>query len=127
MTALQRARECEACAAAAATPVKSNGRHLIEQTLVLRERPHGTHCAHWWGWGSASAGPLDLLIMTVAEGGIRRPMLIAGPGVKNGRQVDTFAYVWDVIRTVLEPVFRTLRNIGAGSGKGCEASSCITW
>ena len=61
-----------------------------------------SHYAYGMGWGSASAGPLDLFKMTVAEGGIRSPMLIAGPGVKGGRQVDAFAYVWDIMPTILE-------------------------
>jgi len=61
-----------------------------------------SHYAYGMGWGSASAGPLDLFKMTVGEGGIRSPLLIAGPGVKGGRQVDAFAYVWDVMPTVLE-------------------------
>ena len=61
-----------------------------------------SHYAYGMGWGSASAGPLDLFKMTVGEGGIRSPLLIAGPGVKGGRQVDGFAYVWDVMPTVLE-------------------------
>ena len=61
-----------------------------------------SHYAYGMGFGSASAGPLDLFKMTVAEGGIRSPLLIAGPGVKGGRQVDAFAYVWDVMPTVLE-------------------------
>ncbi len=61
-----------------------------------------SHYAYGMGWGSASSGPLDLFKMTVAEGGIRSPMLIAGPGVKGGRQVNTFAYVWDVMPTILE-------------------------
>jgi arylsulfatase len=47
-----------------------------------------SHYAYGMGWGSASAGPLDLFKMTVAEGGIRSPMLIAGPGVKGSRQVE---------------------------------------
>ncbi len=61
-----------------------------------------SHYAYGIGWGSASAGPLDLFKMTVAEGGIRSPLLIAGPGVKGGRQVDAFTYVWDVMPTVLD-------------------------
>ena len=61
-----------------------------------------SHYAYGIGWGSASAGPLDLFKMTVGEGGIRSPMLIAGPGVKGGRQVDAFAYVWDIMPTILE-------------------------
>jgi arylsulfatase len=58
--------------------------------------------AYGIGWGSASSGPLDLFKMTTGEGGIRTPLIIAGPGVKGGRQVDAFAYVWDVMPTVLE-------------------------
>ncbi len=61
-----------------------------------------SHYAYGIGWGSASAGPLDLYKMTVAEGGIRSPMLVAGPGVKGGRQVDAFSYVWDIMPTVLD-------------------------
>ncbi len=61
-----------------------------------------SHYAYGMGWGSACAGPLDLFKMTVGEGGIRSPMLIAGPGVKGGRQANSFAYVWDVMPTILE-------------------------
>ncbi len=61
-----------------------------------------SHYAYGIGWGSASAGPLDLFKMTVAEGGIRSPLLIAGPGVKGGHQVDALAYVWDIMPTVLD-------------------------
>ena len=61
-----------------------------------------SHYAYGMGWGSASSGPLDLFKMTVAEGGIRSPMLIAGPGIEAGRQVDAFSYVWDVMPTILD-------------------------
>jgi arylsulfatase len=61
-----------------------------------------SHYAYGIGWAAASAGPLDLFKFTVGEGGIRSPLLIAGPGVKGGRQVDTFAYVWDIMPTILE-------------------------
>jgi arylsulfatase len=40
--------------------------------------------------------------MTVGEGGIRSPLIIAGPGVKDGRQADAFAYIWDIMPTILE-------------------------
>jgi arylsulfatase A-like enzyme len=61
-----------------------------------------SHYAYGMGWGAASAGPLDLFKMTVGEGGIRSPLLIEGPGFRGGRQVDAFAYVWDIMPTVLE-------------------------
>ena len=58
--------------------------------------------AYGVGWASASSGPLDYFKMAVGEGGIRSPTLIAGPGIKGGRQVDSFAYVWDLMPTILE-------------------------
>jgi arylsulfatase len=61
-----------------------------------------SHYAYGLGWGSASAGPLDLFKMTVAEGGIRTPLLIAGPNVNGSRQIDAFAYVWDLMPTILD-------------------------
>jgi arylsulfatase len=61
-----------------------------------------SHYAYGMGWGSASAGPLDLFKMTVGEGGIRSPLLVAGPGVKSGVQTDTFGYVWDIMPTILD-------------------------
>ena len=61
-----------------------------------------SHYAYGMGWASACAGPLDLFKMTVGEGGIRSPLLIEGPGFSGGRQIDSFAYVWDIMPTVLE-------------------------
>jgi arylsulfatase len=54
------------------------------------------------GWACASAGPLEYFKLTVGEGGIRTPLIIAGPGVKSARQVDSFAYVTDIMPTILE-------------------------
>jgi arylsulfatase A-like enzyme len=55
-----------------------------------------------WGGGAAGTGPLDLFKLTVGEGGIRNPMLIAGPGIEGKRRSDAFTYVWDVMPTILE-------------------------
>jgi arylsulfatase len=63
-----------------------------------------SHHAYGMGWSSASSGPLDRFKMTVAEGGTRSPLLIDGPGVNGGRQVDAFAYVWDIMPTILDMV-----------------------
>ena len=40
--------------------------------------------------------------MTVGEGGIRVPLIVAGPGVDSGRRTDAFAYVWDILPTLME-------------------------
>jgi len=58
--------------------------------------------AYGIGWSLAGAGPLDRFKMTVSEGGIRSPLLIAGPGVKGGRTVKAFSYVTDIMPTILE-------------------------
>ncbi|MGI9521089.1 MAG: arylsulfatase [Hyphomicrobiaceae bacterium] len=54
------------------------------------------------GFASGSAGPLDRFKMTVGEGGIRVPLLIAGPGISKDVRTDAFAYVWDIMPTMLE-------------------------
>lgn len=54
------------------------------------------------GWASASSGPLDYFKLTVGEGGIRTPLIIAGPGVEGGRLVGSLAYVTDIMPTILE-------------------------
>ena len=61
-----------------------------------------SHYAYGMGWASASSGPLDLFKMTVGEGGIRVPLIVAGPDVQGGALVDEFAYVWDLMPTMLE-------------------------
>ena len=61
-----------------------------------------SHYAYGMGWGSASSGPLDLFKMTVGEGGIRVPLLIAGPNVKGGTKSTAFGYVWDIMPTILD-------------------------
>jgi len=77
-----------------------------------------SHYAYGMGWASASAGPLDLFKMTVAEGGIRSPLIIAGPGVKSGLQVDAFGYVWDIMPTILE--FANIPHLEEYQGRQLE-------
>lgn len=61
-----------------------------------------SHYAYGMGFGSACSGPLDLFKMTVGEGGLRTPLLVAGPGIPAGRRTDAFAYVWDLMPTLLD-------------------------
>lgn len=61
-----------------------------------------SNIAYGPGWGVASASPLDKFKNTVSEGGIRVPFIISGPGIPKGGQSDAFAYVWDVMPTLLE-------------------------
>jgi arylsulfatase len=62
----------------------------------------GSNYAYGIGFASGSSGPLDKFKMTVGEGGIRSPLLVSGPGIKGGRQVEAFAYVTDIMPTILE-------------------------
>jgi arylsulfatase len=73
----------------------------FDNSLENIGRP-GSFVGYGIGWACASAGPLDYFKMTVGEGGIRTPLIIAGPGVKGARQVDSFAYVTDIMPTILE-------------------------
>jgi len=62
----------------------------------------GSNYAYGIGFASGSGGPLDKFKMTVGEGGIRTPVLISGPGIMTGQQSNAFAYVWDIMPTILE-------------------------
>jgi len=66
-----------------------------------------SHYAYGMGWGSACSGPLDLFKAAVGEGGIRSPLIIAGPGVKGNRKIEAFAYVTDIMPTILEMAILT--------------------
>ena len=61
----------------------------------------GSNYAYGPGWGLAGSGPFSLAKLTVGEGGIRTPLIVSGPGVKGGRKVTAFTYVWDIMPTVL--------------------------
>jgi len=56
------------------------------------------------GWAGASSVPLALFKASASEGGMRVPMIVAGPGVRGGVTTDAFAYVSDVTPTILELV-----------------------
>ena len=61
-----------------------------------------SHLAYGVGWASASSGPLDYFKMTVGEGGIRTPLIMAGPRILKGKINRKFSYVMDIMPTILE-------------------------
>jgi arylsulfatase A-like enzyme len=79
---------------------RSNWFAQFDNGVERLSRP-GSAYAYGIGWASASVGPLSGFKMTAAEGGIRSPLLVAGPGVIGGRQINTFSYVWDIMPTIL--------------------------
>ena len=62
----------------------------------------GSNYAYGIGFSSGSSGPLDKFKLTVGEGGIRSPLLIAGPGIKPGGQSGAFTNAMDIMPTILE-------------------------
>lgn len=54
-------------------------------------------------WAQVSMTPFRMFKMFVAEGGIRSPLIIAGPGVKKpGERSDAFSHVMDIGATMLD-------------------------
>lgn len=54
-------------------------------------------------WAQVSMTPFRLFKTLVSEGGIRTPMIMAGPGVeKPGTRSDAFSHVMDIATTILE-------------------------
>jgi len=76
-------------------------RNQFNSDLENIGRP-GSNYAYGPGFASGSGGPLDKFKMTVGEGGIRVPLLIAGPGIESGQRSSAFAYVWDILPTILD-------------------------
>jgi arylsulfatase len=61
-----------------------------------------SHSAYGIGWATACAGPLSYHKLTVGEGGIRSPLIIAGRGIKGAGRIDhQFVYVTDIMPTIL--------------------------
>ena len=63
----------------------------------------GSRIAQGPGWAQASSTPFHLYKNFLAEGGIRSPLIISGPGVAyQGEIVDGVAHVMDLAPTFLE-------------------------
>ena len=63
----------------------------------------GSRIAPGPGWAQASSTPFHLFKNFLAEGGIRSPLIISGPGVAHqGETVDCVAHVMDLAPTFLE-------------------------
>lgn len=53
-------------------------------------------------WASAISAPGSFYKFYASDGGLRVPMVIAGPGVVAGQQPDAFSFVSDITPTLLE-------------------------
>ena len=61
----------------------------------------GSRNAIGFEWALACNSPLRLIKGTIAEGGIRSPLIVTGPGVPSGKRSDTVLHVMDVAPTFL--------------------------
>jgi len=73
----------------------------FDNSLEMIGHPSSNY-AYGIGFASGSGGPLDKFKMTVGEGGIRVPLIMSGPGIEGDRKTDSFAYVWDIMPTILD-------------------------
>jgi arylsulfatase len=63
----------------------------------------GSRIAEGMGWAQASVTPFRLFKGFIAEGGIRSPLIVSGPGVKGkGVLENAFSHVMDIAPTFLE-------------------------
>lgn len=69
---------------------------------VSRLGERGTYAAIGPEWASASASPLSLFKFHAGDGGMRVPLIVAGPGVEAGALDQSLAYVTDIAPTVLD-------------------------
>lgn len=69
---------------------------------VSRLGERGTYAAIGPEWASASASPLSLFKFHAGDGGMRVPLIVAGPGVEAGALDQSLTYVTDIAPTVLD-------------------------
>jgi arylsulfatase/uncharacterized sulfatase len=62
----------------------------------------GTYAAIGPGWASAAAAPGALYKFYGSEGGTRVPLVVAGPGVREGALVQPFSIISDIAPTLME-------------------------
>jgi arylsulfatase len=63
----------------------------------------GTFIQYGPAWAQVGAGPLRMFKGFVAEGGIRVPLIVAGPGVDGAARIsDAVAHVMDIPATILD-------------------------
>lgn len=69
---------------------------------LARLGERGTYAAMGPEWASASASPLSLFKFHAGDGGMRVPLIVAGPGVEPGALDQSMTYVTDIVPTVLD-------------------------
>lgn len=71
------------------------------ETALERWGEPGTFVEYGPAWAQVSMVPFRLFKGTQAEGGVRSPLIVSGPGVARGRKTRALLHVTDVPATVL--------------------------
>ncbi|MEO0601111.1 MAG: arylsulfatase [Myxococcota bacterium] len=86
-------------------PVEHEPRRAkMKPPLLQRLGEKGTTATIGPEWATVSAAPLSLFKFFTSEGGMRVPMVIAGPGVPASETVHARAHITDILPTVLDLV-----------------------
>jgi len=72
-------------------------------------------------WAASISSPHSLYKFYASEGGIKVPLVIAGPSISPGRRSDALTHVTDITPTLLE-----LAGVGLGSPEGAVPISGLT-
>jgi arylsulfatase len=79
----------------------------------------GSFVEYGAGWAQTSSVPFRMFKGTHAEGGIRSPLLVSGPGVlRAGEATDALLHVTDIVPTLLGAVGR----LGLASGASFDST-----
>jgi arylsulfatase/uncharacterized sulfatase len=78
----------------------------------------GTYAFIGPGFASAAASPFAFFKLYAGEGGVRVPLIVAGPGVRSGVTTNAFSLITDVAATILQIA-------GAGAGDELDGQKVV--
>lgn len=87
--------------------------HGYEETAVEALGGPGTWVAIGPEWASAAASPSNLFKFHGADGALRVPLILAGPGVPSGVKLNAFSIMPDLMPTLLDLVGVPIPEDGA--------------
>ncbi len=86
-----------------------------------------THSNFPWGWAMAANSPLKRYKQNTHGGGVRDPLVIAGPGVEAGGLRHNFCHVSDLVPTLLDvvglPAPNNLEGVGFANTLGATTGT----
>jgi len=98
------------------------GHKLIENTYIIFSSDNGG--CEGFGETYTDNAPLDKGKSSAKEGGIRVPLIVVGPGIKNGIDTDVLANGLDFYPTILS--WTQTKNRDGVELDGCDLSTLLT-